>query len=89
MLFEEKVVVKNMMLIFVDWFLVMVFIIDNYQCIICGFLQQISQVGNIVDLNSVFSEIMIEMQKVQEEVICLCDVMVDVCQEVEKVEECI
>ena len=64
---EEKVVVKNMMLTFVDRLSAMVSTTDNYQRTIRGFSQQISQAGNIADLNSVLSEIMTETQKAQEE----------------------
>ncbi|MAF03671.1 MULTISPECIES: GGDEF domain-containing protein [Herbaspirillum] len=84
---EEKVVVKNMMLTFVDRLSAMVSTTDNYQRTIRGFSQQISQAGNIADLNSVLSEIMTETQKAQEEATRSRDAMVDARQEVEKAEE--
>lgn len=84
---EEKVVVKNMMLTFVDRLSAMVSTTDNYQRTIRGFSQQISQAGNIADLNSVLSEIMTETQKAQEEASRSRDAMVDARQEVEKAEE--
>ncbi|WP_284075799.1 GGDEF domain-containing protein [Herbaspirillum aquaticum] len=84
---EEKVVVKNMMLTFVDRLSAMVSTTDNYQRTIRGFSQQISQAGNIADLNSVLSEIMTETQKAQEEATRSHDAMVDARQEVEKAEE--
>ncbi|MFX5562724.1 hypothetical protein ABTD73_19930, partial [Acinetobacter baumannii] len=74
---EEKVVVKNMMLTFVDRLSAMVSTTDNYQRTIRGFSQQISQAGNIADLNSVLSEIMTETQKAQEEATRSRDAMVD------------
>ena len=84
---EEKVVVKNMMLTFVDRLSAMVSTTDNYQRTIRGFSQQISQSGNIADLNSVLSEIMSETQKAQEEATRSRDAMEDARQEVEKAEE--
>ncbi|EIJ47949.1 hypothetical protein GWL_21900 [Herbaspirillum sp. GW103] len=84
---EEKVVVKNMMLTFVDRLSAMVSTTDNYQRTIRGFSQQISQAGNIADLNSVLSEIMTETQKAQEEATRSRDAMEDARQEVEKAEE--
>jgi len=84
---EENVVVKNMMLTFVDRLSAMVSTTDNYQRTIRGFSQQISQAGNIADLNSVLSEIMTETQKAQEEATRSRDAMVDARQEVEKAEE--
>jgi diguanylate cyclase len=84
---EEKVVVKNMMLTFVDRLSAMVSTTDNYQRTIRGFSQQISQAGNIADLNSVLSEIMAETQKAQEEATRSRDAMEDARQEVEKAEE--
>lgn len=84
---EEKVVVKNMMLTFVDRLSAMVSTTDNYQRTIRGFSQQISQAGNIADLNSVLSEIMSETQKAQEEATRSRDAMEDARQEVEKAED--
>lgn len=84
---EEKVVVKNMMLTFVDRLSAMVSTTDNYQRTIRGFSQQISQAGNIADLNSVLGEIMRETQNAQDEATRSRDAMEDARQEVEKAEE--
>jgi diguanylate cyclase len=83
---EEKVVVKNMMLTFVDRLSAMVSTTSNYQKTISGFSHQISQAGNISDLNTVLTEIMRETQNAQEETTRSRDAMEDAQQEVEKAE---
>ncbi|WDZ94460.1 diguanylate cyclase [Herbaspirillum sp. WKF16] len=83
---EEKVVVKNMMLTFVDRLSAMVSTTDNYQKTISGFSQQISQAGNISDLNTVLNEIMRETQNAQDEATRSRDAMEGARQEVEKAE---
>ncbi|MCA1326645.1 GGDEF domain-containing protein [Herbaspirillum sp. alder98] len=83
---EEKVVVKNMMLTFVDRLSAMVSTTSNYQKTISGFSQQISQSGNISDLNSVLTDIMRETQNAQVEAERSRDAMQDAQQEVERAE---
>jgi diguanylate cyclase len=83
---EEKVVVKNMMLTFVDRLSAMVSTTDNYQKTISGFSQRISQSGNISDLNTVLNEIMRETQNAQEEATRSRDAMEGARQDVEKAE---
>jgi diguanylate cyclase len=83
---EEKVVVKNMMLTFVDRLSAMVSTTSNYQKTISGFSQQISQSGNISDLNSVLTDIMRETQNAQVEAERSRDAMQDAQEEVERAE---
>lgn len=83
---EEKVVVKNMMLTFVDRLSAMVSTTDSYHQTIAGFSKQISQSGNISDLNSVLNDIMRETQKAQVETERSRDAMQEAQEEVQKAE---
>ena len=83
---EEKVVLKNMMLTFVDRLSAMVSTTSNYQKTISGFSQQISEADNISDLNTVLAGIMRETQNAQEQAEKSRDAMEDARQEVEKAE---
>ncbi|MFL9925900.1 GGDEF domain-containing protein [Herbaspirillum lusitanum] len=83
---EEKVVVKNMMLTFVDRLSAMVSTTNEYHQTITGFSQQISQAGNISDLNSVLTDIMRETQNAQDQAMRSRDDMETARQEVQKAE---